>query len=127
MGSTTCDETGDFHIQNETTKCNAESHLFFLHEIFPFFGHSFDNWCLCLIGDNCATNLKIASLCQKPYVGCCKYKLNLEVNKMIDEQASLKHCIDAIQNTLTDARKLKNAAILRNLTDLRPIVHNETR
>ena len=47
---------------------------------------------------------------------------------MIDAHTDLKYYVDSVRRTISRARrKLKNAAILRNLTDLRPKLENSTR
>lgn len=118
MGHVPEEEDENATGQDETTKFNAEAHLQFFSEIFPFFGQEFSKWCLCLIGDNCSTNLKVASLAKKPYVGCNSHKLNLEVNHMVDCHTQLKTTIETVHETMREAKKLKNAALLRNPTDL---------
>lgn len=47
---------------------------------------------------------------------------------MINGNTALKDTIDKIHNTMQLANsKLKNATLLRNITDLRPILNNPTR
>ena len=111
----------------EATTFNAVTHVAFFNDIFQFFGQSFDQWCVCLIGDNCSTHVKVSELCGRPLVGCASHKLNLEVNGMINRCPQLNETLKNIHNVMMSARKLKNSAILRNLTDLAPVVHNQTR
>eukprot|EP00171_Calliarthron_tuberculosum_P002661 IDg2661t1 len=89
---------GEQNGDAETTKFNAEAHVKFFRDVFELYKCDFDKWCVCLVGDNASTNLRTAKLCSKPHVSCTSHKLNNE-----------------------------NAAILRNLTELRPVMHNQTR
>ena len=78
--------------------------------------------------DNASTNLRIAKLARIPHVGYNSHKLNLEVNAMVDTHPDLRNTIESVCNTMTSARsKLKNSAILRNITDLRPKLDNAPR
>lgn len=63
-----------------------------------------------------------------PHVSCNSHKLNLEVNKMVDSAQGLNNTIESVHNTMKACKlKLNNAAILRNLTVLKPQFHNNTR
>jgi len=122
------DEDDDDGLSQEATKFNAEAHLTYFREIFEYYNCDFDRWTVCLIGDNVSTNVKIASLCAKPHIGCVSHKLNLEVTFMVQNDTSLRNTINSVHCTMKAAKtKLKSAAILRNLTKLRPILHNKTR
>ena len=122
------DEGTDSDDMNETISFNAETHLSFFRDNFEFFGQTFDNWCICLISDNCNTNKKIASDCGKPMVGCYSHKLNLEVTRMISSTPDLKDTLASVHETMSAAKsKLKNKAMLRNLVQLAPVVPNATR
>ncbi len=47
---------------------------------------------------------------------------------MVDTHPDLRNTIESVCNTMTSARsKLKNSAILRNITDLRPKLDNAPR
>ena len=46
---------------------------------------------------------------------------------MIDDDDELSCTIHSVQKAMRDSRMLKNAAILRNITDLKPVLPNETR
>lgn len=82
---------------------------------------------MCLICDNAKVNQKPASISRKPSVGCKSHKLNLEVNRIIKEDNLLFKVIESVHATMKSARKLKNAAILRNITDYCPVLNYETR
>ena len=61
-----------------------------------------------------------------PHVGCCNHKFNLDMKSMI-EKKSLVNTISDIMQTMIQAKKSKNSAVLRTLTDLHPEIHTETR
>ena len=127
MSQESSDETKEGRSE-ETTVFNAQAHIDFFREIFLFYRQYFDTWCMCLIGHNTSTNLKIARVLENPHVGCNSHKLALEVNLMMKNHFDLTRVIDAVHETMRTAKiKLRNAALLRNLTDLRPIMNNETR
>lgn len=116
------------HSTNEATSFNAEAHLKYFTDVLEIFGQSFSEWCSCVIADNCSTNHRIANLAGIPLIGCNSHKLNLEVNHMLSCHADLRTIIDSVHETMKSAKsKLKNAAVLRNITDLRPIINNATR
>ncbi len=74
-----------------------------------------------------STNHRISKLTSKTMVGCNSHKLNLEVNHMCDRNQDLGNTISSVRDTMRSEKTLKNAAVLRNLTDLKPIMHNWTR
>eukprot|EP00171_Calliarthron_tuberculosum_P023317 IDg23317t1 len=118
----------EYSSSDEATKFNSETHLKFFGDILEFYGQKFNQWCVALISDNTSTNKRVSALSGIPMVGCCSHKLNLEVKEMIRHHADLSRTIDAVHDTMKAAKsKLKNAAVLRNLTDLRPIMNNVTR
>ena len=46
----------------------------------------------------------------------------------MDEDFRLEQTIKSVHNTMTDCRsELKNRAALKNLTDLKAIIHNKTK
>jgi len=56
------------------------------------------------------------------------HKLNLEVALMVQNDRSLQNTIEGVHRVMKAAKpKLKSAAVLRNLTKLRPILYNKTR
>ncbi len=80
------------------------------------------------MAENCSVNKRIAILLNKPHVGCLSHKLNIEIDEMIDFDVLLSSTLNQVHETMTQCRmKLKKSAILQNLTDLSPIVPNQTR
>eukprot|EP00171_Calliarthron_tuberculosum_P002072 IDg2072t1 len=118
----------DASVAAESTKFNAEVHIDFFREVFKFHKLDFDQWCVCLLGDNAAVNLRMARLINKPFVGCSNHKLNLDVNDMVRSSRDLSATIERVHSIMKHVKSsLRNSAMLRNLTDLRPVIHNETR
>lgn len=112
----------------ESTKFSAEVHIEYFREAFKFHNLDFDKWCVCLLGDNASVNLRMSRLINKPFVGCSNHKLNLDVNDMVRNSRDLSATIDNVHNIMKHVKsRLKNSAKLRNLTNLRPVIHNETR
>ncbi len=74
-----------------------------------------------------ARNHRISKLTGKPIVGRSSHKLNLEVNLMCDRNQDLGNTISSVHDNMRSAKTLKNVAVLRNLTDLNPMMHNRTR
>jgi hypothetical protein len=62
---------------------NSKNQSEHLKKVLQVFGVQFDEWCVCLIGDNAAVNIKTAELCKTPHVGCKNHKINFEVNVML--------------------------------------------
>ncbi len=107
---------------------NAEVHREFLKTVFEFYDIYMLDWSICFIADNARTSIRLARICNKPHVGCNSHKLNLEVNSMVSSHLDLKRTIDCVRDTMKSAKvKLKNAAILRNITELVPITDKDTR
>ena len=48
------------------------------------YGRALDD-CLFVVGDNCATNKRIATLMGVPLVGCASHRLNLAVQQVLGE------------------------------------------
>lgn len=63
----------------------------------------------------------------KPHIGCYSQKLNHDVNSMVTDTFELSPTISFVHEIMLSAHGLYNAALLQNLTDLKPIIHNATR
>ena len=60
----------------------AESHLHFIQYVLSLFGRKTSD-VFCLVGDNCATNKRLADLMEVPFIGCASHRFNLEVQKFL--------------------------------------------
>eukprot|EP00171_Calliarthron_tuberculosum_P012024 IDg12024t1 len=113
---------------NEATEFDTATHINHLDEVFGFFKQDVREWTVCSIADNCAVNKCIARGLRVPHVGCISHKLNLDVNSMVKDMHDLANTIDKVHETMMNCkRRMTNRAMLRNLTQLAPIIHNETR
>ena len=115
-------------LTDETTEFNSVAHIRQFETVFDLFHQDVHRWAVCLISDNCSVNLKISRLMELPHVGCLNHKLQLDIQDMIDSDSRLSHTINSIHQTMQKCKSsLKNRATLRKITDLSPIVHNQTR
>lgn len=78
---------------------------------------------VCLIGDNCNVNKKIADLFWLPLIGCASHKLNLAIQSYLKDFVEVG-LIDQLMKKLSTPLKL---AQLRKFTTLKPIRRNITR
>lgn len=114
--------------EDEAERFDADAHLRHLKEIFAFYDQDVYNWVLCSIADNAPVNKRLASLLGVPHVGCMSHKLNLEVKKMVKNDKDLATTVESIHETMSNCRRrLTNRAMIRNLTELSPLIPNETR
>ena len=121
----TCD---DEDCSNETTAFSTECYVKFMKETVEVFDCDFDEWFIALIGDNISTNKRIAYIAGKPHIGCASHKLNMEVRFMVNCHADLRTTLSTMHDTMREVKsKLKSAAVLRNLTELHPVLDNATR
>lgn len=88
----------------------------------------FEDWTVCEITDNCAVNHRISDILTIPLVNCTSHLLNLQVEAMVQSDSELKDCVESVHDTMSDCRsRLRNRAMLRNLTRLVPVIENGTR
>ena len=110
------------------TRFNAETHLSFFDSTFETYEICPDDWCVAFISDNTKTNFRISRLADKPHIGCNNHKLILKVNNMIERHVELSKTIETVHETMREARsRLRNAAVLKNLSDLGSVMHKDTR
>ncbi len=122
-----CQKSYEINSTEEVTAFHAEAHLSFFHDTFSFYNIDFDDWCICLLADNASVNKRIAKLSGNSLVGCISHKLRLDINDMLRKDGSLLKTISDLQDVMKNARGLKTAAVLRNLTSSAPILPNDTR
>eukprot|EP00171_Calliarthron_tuberculosum_P005814 IDg5814t1 len=112
----------------EAAKFCAVTHVRHFEDVFIFFHVNVHEWVICQIADNCSANKCIADLMDIPHVSCNSHKLHLEVKNMIGANSKLFNTVNSIQKTMTSCKNgLKNSALLRNISDLAPVLNNETR
>jgi len=104
---------------------SAQSHFDLLNFVLvEVFQKDFSN-VVCLVGDNCSTNVALANICNKPLIGCAAHRFNLAVqNYLKDFHEPLLAKLNLL---ITKLRTLKNSGRLRSFTDLRPRLRCQTR
>ena len=129
MASLTDDgEDDDKDMDDECIRFTAEVHAQFIRDTFAWYKVDPVKWIICQIADNAAVNQKIAKLLSIPHIPCKNHLLNSEVNYMTSKSNELSDVLESVQKTMRQCKKsLRNAAVLRNLTTLKPILHNKTR
>ena len=119
-------ETGN----KESTRFNSDAHCSFIKSTFKnfFAAVDFNNWCVAQICDNAAVNRSIASKLKIKHIGCKSHQLALDVKDMLKADKPTSTLLDHIHKTMTSIKtKNTNAALLRNITELRPVLDNKTR
>ena len=107
---------------------SSATHAEHIRNVFRYYGIDVEDWAVCQTADNCSVNLKVADLLGISHVACKNHLLNLEVNEMVKQHRDLEGTLNTIHETMSQCKKkLKNAALLRNLVNLVPVLHNKTR
>lgn len=111
----------------ETAKFDAQTHVQFLKLKSQLYGFSFNDWVLCLLCDNLSVDKRISNLTGKPLAGCNNQKRDLEVSHFISTTSDLQSTISDFEVVVHEAKgKQRNADLLRNLTNLKPILGSRT-
>ena len=125
------EEEGAENAQEEledAVNFTADKHVKHFQEMFLYYDLQISEWVVCQTADNCLVNKKIALNLSIPHVGCKSHILNLEVNEMVKNNEELIATLQSVQTTmLYFKQRLKNAAILRNIVILKPVLHIKTR
>ena len=108
----------------DQTAFNAENHQKFLLATMMSYNLNVDNL-VCLIGDNCSTNMATANRMKVPLLGCRSHRFNLVVEAYINQ--NLKTEVDLVTKLMSKLSTLKEAGRLRRKTLLRPVRRNVTR
>ena len=120
----------DDNISEEATNFCAETHAeHFKTILLNYYGQTLVEWAVCFIADNAPVNPRMARLLKLPHIGCKNHKLALEVNLMLRESMTdLNAAILLIAELMKRLKgSIRNAAALRMLTALKPILFNKTR
>lgn len=95
---------------------SAASHAAFILDQLAGYKKTIQN-VVCLVGDNCNTNIAVAEQLGVPLVGCASHRFNLEVQEFLGKHERLLQRVHELMKKLTT---LKNSALLRHHTLLRP-------
>ena len=112
-----------------SSQFNAQTHVEHFCEIFTeYYDIALSDWAKAAIADNTTTNRKACRLLGIPHVGCNNHKFNLDIDEWARADNALSTTLDSIGDTMKSAKNsLKNAALLSNLTKLKPVLYNKTR
>ena len=113
----------------ETATFDADAHCRFIRETFKFYGAvDFDSWCVAQICDNASVNRSIALKLGIKHIGCKSHQLALDVKEMLKTDTRSAELLEQVHQTMVSIKtKNSNAALLRNVTDLKPVLDNKTR
>lgn len=113
----------DMEMDDDEPTFNAEKFMNVIQQQLEFYGKSFDN-VVCITGDNCSVNKRLADLINKPMVGCASHRFNLGVNLFLRPHEVL---LGKIEQIMTRLRTLKAASKLRTQTEYSTVLRNKTR
>ena len=68
---------------------SSQSYADFFKSTLSYYGKTFQN-VICLVGDNCNTNLHISDITEIPFIGCTAHRLNLVCQKYIRNHENLQ-------------------------------------
>lgn len=110
----------------EATLLDEGTHLEFFTKVFELCGLSFYGFVVCKISDEATIKMRLALISCKSCIDCYSHKLSLQSNAMIQNDVGLSESIDSVL-TQWNFSEVKNATVIRNMTDNRPVLANETR
>ena len=114
--------------EGEATSFNAKTMAqHFTTILEAFYGIILASWVMCVIADNASVNRLCALILEKAVVGCSNHKFSLDVGDGIKSKATLNGVFDRIHAIMVKLKSLKNAAVLRNMTNLKPVLDIVTR
>ncbi|KAG3139085.1 hypothetical protein PI124_g17335 [Phytophthora idaei] len=103
---------------------SAASPVDFLREMLKRdYSKRLDN-CLFVVGDNCASNQRMATLMGVPLVGSTSHRLSLAAQGRFSEASD---DLDQVKKLMTKLKGLNQSAKLRFKTPLRPVLSQATR
>ena len=113
----------------ETATFNADAHCGFIRSTFQQYGAvDFNRWCVAQICDNASVNRSIAMKLGIKHIGCKSHQLALDVKDMLKADADTATLLQHVHKTMSSIKtKNSNAALLRNVTELKPVLDNKTR
>ena len=123
-----CDDSENCVCDSETIEFDAGTYTEHIKNIFGIYSIVFDEWCISQTADNCNLNHSIASKLNIAHVGCSSHKLNLDIEEMVRRDVQLKQCIESVHKTMSDCKtKIRNRAMLQNISSFTPILECKTR
>jgi hypothetical protein len=120
----------------DESNLSSEEHIKYLESLLAFYRRSIADLCY-IVGDNCATNKKIATDIGVPLIGCNSHRLNLAVRRWLGiDRVSCKRTeiqnrrselISKLQVLMSKLKTIKGKAKLREYTDFVATKPNDTR
>jgi hypothetical protein len=118
---------------------SAEEHKFYIETLLDYYHKTMDNVAY-FVGDNCATNQKLARICDTPMIGCNSHKLNLAVMRWLGtyvdadnihqldaDQLKRRRLLEKLSKLMSKLKTIKGKALLARFTDYVALKANETR
>lgn len=102
-----------FSPLEEEDRLDADSHYSFMKFALDVYGKSFRN-VVCITGDNCANNLRLAKLINEDYpdcqfLGCASHRFQLAVKDILEPH---KHALEKLNKLMKKLKHLVPAAKL---------------
>lgn len=105
------------------TNQNAQNHLESIKMVLSYYNKKIDD-IICMVGDNCRTNLSLSIISKVPFVGCASHRLNIAVQKLLKAFEGIIKKIDLV---FMELRTHNNIGNLENFTDLKTVKSVPTR
>ncbi|KAG3234766.1 hypothetical protein PI124_g20184 [Phytophthora idaei] len=104
-------------VQAPGQDLSAQGHVDFLRDMLSQdYGKTLEN-CIYLVGDNCATNRRLATLMGVPLLGCASHRLNLATQNLLE---NFKNELAQVTDLMIKLKSLNQSVKLRFKTKLRP-------
>ncbi|KAG3170611.1 hypothetical protein PC128_g18919 [Phytophthora cactorum] len=101
-------------VQAPGQDLSAQGHVDFLRDILSQdYGKTLEN-CVYLVGDNCATNRRLATLMGVPLLGCASHRLNLTTQNLLE---NFKNELAQVRDLMIKLKSLNQSAKLRYVQD----------
>ena len=119
----------DYEENDEAVTFRSEELVNFLNCTLKYYRYdSVTEFATCQVADSVKSNIKAARIMNIPHLDCNNHTLNLQVRLMIKEDKPLAKMIANMHEVMVSIKgSLKNSALLRKVTQLRPVIENVTR
>ena len=119
----------DYEENDEAVAFRSEELVNFLNCTLKYYRYdSVTEFATCQVADSVKSNIKAARIMNIPHLDCNNHTLNLQVRLMIKEDKPLAKMIENMHEVMVSIKgSLKNSALRRKVTQLRPVIENVTR
>jgi hypothetical protein len=112
---------------NEATVYTAKAHIKTIKRCLEiYYGKTMEDNVVCFGGDSVPVCIKLAVLCNKPYVQCGNYIHTLEMKAYTIKEEVTARSLENMHIVMSEARKSKSFAEIRNNCDYSPELLQET-